>query len=477
MGRSSHLSFARAVPIALLLALAAPAVARADATVSVTGTAPNKTLTYTVDDALDHMMGVWVASGDIVINDVDVSVGVSGCATVDRWITRCGPATDFERVVLVFGKGNDSLAVPWYTPVAVSADGGAGDDVLHGGALNDQIVGGEGADELYGAGGDDQLSGGIGDDYLVGDVGADTFDGGEGDDELQTAESLAAADAAVACGDGDDVIVGYDDGDPIDTDCETVDPPYLDGDLWITGQAREGNVLGLSLPTNIGGDGQATVQWERCDASGYDCTEIDGAQAATYTLTAADVGLRLRAWYAVENGLGDDWVESGPTNIVLPAYVTPPTPRPPTTRPPRPTIPRPPRPSVTVPNFVIPPLMTVRKPYFALPNGDPIVDTGRTVLCPGAPGGVPCRLKVTARPSGASARWRRRPASAGETSVLLAAGRPGRVRVPLNLRAYRLLRAHHKLTLSVTATITRPHSKLMRSTFTITVRTPAHKRR
>ena len=130
-----------------------------------------------------------------------------------------------------------------------------------------------------------------------------------------------------------------------------------------------------------------------------------------------------------------------------------------------------------MPTFVIPPLVTVRKPYFALPNGDPIVDTGRTMLCPGTSGGVPCRLKVTARPGGASARWRGRPASAGEASVLVAAGKPARVRVPLNLRAYRLLRAHHKLTLSVTATITRPHSKLVRSALTITVKTPAHKRR
>jgi hypothetical protein len=99
------------------------------------------------------------------------------------------------------------------------------------------------------------------------------------------------------------------------------------------------------------------------------------------------------------------------------------------------------------------------------------------VLCPGTTGGVPCRLKVSARPGGASARWRGRPATAGEGSVLVVAGRPGRVRVPLNLRAYRLLRAHHKLTLSVTASITRPHSKLVRSTFTITLKTPAHKRR
>jgi hypothetical protein len=77
-----------------------------------------------------------------------------------------------------------------------------------------------------------------------------------------------------------------------------------------------GEILDLSLPANVGGDGDGTIQWERCNASGYECTDIAGAQATTYTLTAADLGLRLRAWYSVENALGDDLVESQPTAIV-----------------------------------------------------------------------------------------------------------------------------------------------------------------
>jgi Ca2+-binding RTX toxin-like protein len=433
----------RIVLAAALLVALAPASAHAGA-LSITGTAPSLTLRLDAQDGLNHIASARV-SGDshrhLVVEDhAGIDVATTGCTLVDPGTADCGAVEGYVGLVVMLGTGDDVFTVPWADvynlPFPISVDGGDGDDFLQGS---------EGLDELRGGAGDDVL---------------DAID-----------PYLPQADALLSCGDGIDAIV-FDEGtEAPGDDCEIAGPPNLGGDLQITGDPRVGNVLGLSLPTNVGGDGEGTVQWERCDASGYDCTDIAGAQAATYMLTAADLGLRLRAWYSVENTLGDDWVESAPTAIVRAAS------QPPAPRPPRPTVPRPPRPRVTVPTFVIPPLVTVRKPYFALPNGDPIVDTGRTVLCPGAPGGVPCRLKVTARPSGASARWRRRPASAGETSVLLAAGRPGRVRVPLNLRAYRLLRAHHKLTLSVTATITRPHSKLMRSTFTITVRTPAHKRR
>jgi hypothetical protein len=464
------LPFARAVPIALLLALAAPAVADADATLSVTGTAPHKTLTFTVNDALGDHVGA-IADDHLVIDDSRaVPVVGSGCTAIDAQTVDCGPAADFERVVFAFGGGDDRLVLYGGFQIDAIADGGAGNDVLDGGQGNDRLSGGPGDDELGGLGGDDELIGGDGDDHLDGYGGEDTFDAGAGDDLIGAGDFPPAADAAISCGPGLDAIV-EDDVDDLPDDCEALEPPFLDGGVSITGDPQVGKVLALSLPENVGGDAWATIQWERCDSWGYSCTDIDGANAATYTVTGADVGARVRAWYWVENPLGDDSTESAATTIVRAA------PTPPTSRPPRPTVPRPPAPRVSVPTFVIPPLVTVRKPYFALPNGDPVVDTGRTVLCPGATGGVPCRLKVTARPSGASARWRGRPASAGETSVLLAAGRPGRVRVPLNLRAYRLLRAHHKLTLSVTATITRPHSKLVRSTFTITVRTPAHKRR
>jgi hypothetical protein len=46
----------------------------------------------------------------------------------------------------------------------------------------------------------------------------------------------------------------------------------------------------------------------------------------------------------------------------------------------------------------------------------------------------------------------------------------------LNRRAYRLLRAHGKLTLSVTAVLTRPGYASSQATFTVTIKAPARRK-
>lgn len=172
--------FARALPIALLLVLAAPAAAQADATLSVTGTAPHKTLTFTVGDALDHTTSATVTSGDLVITD---SIGIpAGCTDVGANTADCGPAGDLELVAFMFGAGNDALGVPDDFPIRVSANGGPGRDILNGGVEDDVLNGGPGDDGLGGRTGDDELVGGDGADYLRGWQGADAFDGGDGAD-------------------------------------------------------------------------------------------------------------------------------------------------------------------------------------------------------------------------------------------------------------------------------------------------------
>lgn len=449
LGRSS-LSFARAVPIALLLALATPAAAHADATISVSGTAPHKTLTYTVADALDHSVTANVWNGNLVITD---SVGIaSGCTPVDAKNADCGPVADLAQIVLMFGGGNDRLDVPSALLTPLSADGGAGNDWLRGGA---------GDDDLFGDGGDDSITGG---------GGADVIDGGDGNDDVRADETPPQDDYEVSCGTGTDIVWDYSDGDPIANDCETVDAPYLDGVLRITGDPREGSLLGLSLPQNLGSGGAGTVVWERCNASGDDCVSI-GAYELTYTPTRRDVGARLRAWYRVENALGYDSRLSGATAVIA-------------ARPPRPTPtprpfpnPRPPTSHVDPLKLTIAPFVIARKPSFAVRKGRPIVDTGRTMACPGVAGGLPCRLHLTARPAGAAARWRDVPAVAGEAGVDVAAGAGARARFQLGKRAYRLLRAHRKLTLEIVATVIRSHSAPVKTTFVIVVKLPPGKRR
>jgi hypothetical protein len=86
-------------------------------------------------------------------------------------------------------------------------------------------------------------------------------------------------------------------------------------------------------------------------------------------------------------------------------------------------------------------------------------------------------MHIMARPAGASARWRVRPAVAGESAVDVLAGAGARVRFDLGKRAYRLLLAHRKLTLSIAATIIRSHSAPVKATFVVTVKAPRTRRR
>jgi Ca2+-binding RTX toxin-like protein len=58
--------------------------------------------------------------------------------------------------------------------------GTAGDDVFHGGRMNDRLSGGGGNDRLVGNAGRDTLSGDSGNDTLFGGAGKDTLAGGKG---------------------------------------------------------------------------------------------------------------------------------------------------------------------------------------------------------------------------------------------------------------------------------------------------------
>ena len=116
------MSFARAVPVALLLALAAPAVAHADATITVSGTAPHKTLTFTVNDSLSHHTSA-TADDHLVIDDTGLlAVGASGCTLTSVQTADCGPAADFEQVTFAFGAADDRLSLLGNFRIDVSAE-------------------------------------------------------------------------------------------------------------------------------------------------------------------------------------------------------------------------------------------------------------------------------------------------------------------------------------------------------------------
>ena len=101
------------MPVALLCALAAPAAAHATATLSVTGTAPNKVLTFMVDDSAEHRLtSAQARNAQVVISDsVGIAVNGSGCTAIDAYTANCGPVADFDVVAFTFGVGNDQLSV------------------------------------------------------------------------------------------------------------------------------------------------------------------------------------------------------------------------------------------------------------------------------------------------------------------------------------------------------------------------------
>jgi Ca2+-binding RTX toxin-like protein len=110
------------------------------------------------------------------------------------------------------GPGDDRLGGP--TDVApVSLSGGPGADELKGGFGPDTLDGGDGDDQLEGQAGDDTLLGGAGSDKLAGLDGADRIDGGAGVDRI-TADWLGDGDPGVKV----TLAGGADDGRPGERD-------------------------------------------------------------------------------------------------------------------------------------------------------------------------------------------------------------------------------------------------------------------
>jgi len=115
-------------------------------------------------------------------------------------------------------------------------NGGAGDDELYGWGGDDVIDGGDGNDFIWGSIGYDVLTGGAGDDKLGGGMGSDKLIGGDGNDYLDVGVGQSDYGGGVAFGDaGDDTIYadrGVDHlygGDGNDTIKSGQGVDYLDG--------------------------------------------------------------------------------------------------------------------------------------------------------------------------------------------------------------------------------------------------------
>lgn len=63
-----------------------------------------------------------------------------------------------------------------------------------------------------------------------------------------------------------------------------------------------------------------SYQWNRCDSSGNNCSNIDGATSATYIPVAADAGHTLQASVKATNDFGSANAKSKPTGVVAPQF-------------------------------------------------------------------------------------------------------------------------------------------------------------
>jgi hypothetical protein len=95
----------------------------------------------------------------------------------------------------------------------------------------------------------------------------------------------------------------------------------------ISGSAVEGFTLTASTGSWTGTSLSYAYRWVRCDAGGglpdgSDCPSIPGASGSSYTLTADDVGRRLRVQVTASNATGSGTATANPTDVVQQSTTT-----------------------------------------------------------------------------------------------------------------------------------------------------------
>ncbi|HET8953809.1 MAG TPA: calcium-binding protein [Solirubrobacteraceae bacterium] len=154
------------------VALAGPPTVSAATTPTINGT----TLTLTGDDAADRVVvGEDAGLLTVTVNGAPLNLGAAL------------PADNTIDLVANAGGGDDEITITTANLKSVTADGGAGDDILTGNNDNDTLSGGDGDDRVIGARGADTMAGGAGNDVLVwnnGD-GNDRMDGDGNADEVE----------------------------------------------------------------------------------------------------------------------------------------------------------------------------------------------------------------------------------------------------------------------------------------------------
>ncbi|HEU6446162.1 MAG TPA: S8 family serine peptidase [Gaiellaceae bacterium] len=102
------------------------------------------------------------------------------------------------------------------------------------------------------------------------------------------------------------------------TEPVTVRPPVQASEIGILGTAEEDQKLSAAHGSWDGTPPfDFDYQWQRCDAGGESCTDIDRANKPTYTLDREDVKTTVRLLLTVRNDAGEASASSEPTSPVL----------------------------------------------------------------------------------------------------------------------------------------------------------------
>jgi hypothetical protein len=92
--------------------------------------------------------------------------------------------------------------------------------------------------------------------------------------------------------------------------------PILVAPATVTGTAQQGQTLTAGNGSWGDEPDSYAYQWQHCDAAGTNCTDVAGATAATYAVTAADVGFTLHVDVTATNRFGSTKSQSALTAAV-----------------------------------------------------------------------------------------------------------------------------------------------------------------
>jgi hypothetical protein len=87
----------------------------------------------------------------------------------------------------------------------------------------------------------------------------------------------------------------------------------------ISGQSVQGQTLTTSNGSWTNTPTSYVYQWQDCDTTGANCTNISGATSSTYTLAATDVGRTIRSSVTATNAGGSTLASSAATSVVVAA--------------------------------------------------------------------------------------------------------------------------------------------------------------